>query len=314
MDYFEQELFELKVMNTDGSEEELIKNLQLCLDAQFIPNSTNLLYTGVNHNEQNKSLNLINVETKEHTVICPNMNSDRTTTVTKDGSLIFFINKDENSEYNTLYSYDLNTGLTVDLTPQESGYKHSPVSLIYNEEQYLLFVSRYTINDLQYSSIKLLNLISNELKTIYTQEYEYPLGHSQLSYDNDNDILFARWGFYDLIKFSSLINGSIEVMKFDFILDLQMNHEENFMLISNFDITILEYTNNNNIVYLNEGEEASTRNDKIVFTIGGTANHRLFIMTTDGMNKTVLNDYSIKPQLSYDGKKICFIKNYTTID
>ena len=310
------------IMDADGSNKQKVIDVDGCSNVQFLPNSDKLLYMLNRTDGTNTgSLYTVNTNGSEITQISGELKIKRDLpSISDDGSKIIFWAFDDSRDY----TYDLHMvdpmGIEItNLTQTEDVSEKEATFINYQNLEYLLYVTYFNENEINYSTISMMNTTTFEIDTLYVEEIEEEWGFKHPLYYPNYEILFVVSGQVGttassyLYSYDSLINGNptlIPTEVYGYKMEISLDFHK--LIFQSHDITIYDIIQNE-VNFLVDGYWFDPFNDKVIYSSGRhLADSDIYSIKFDGSNNKMLTEDGIYPRFSDDGSQIVFIGKYVT--
>ena len=191
------------IMDTDGSNKQKVIEVDGCSNVQFVPNSNKILFmTPRGDGSLMKQLQTVNIDGSELVQISGDLKlKDAQPSISDDGNKIVFWAFDDSRDYTyDLYMVDP-LGIEITNLTQTEDVSEKDASFInYQDQEYMLYVTYFTENDMNFSTISMMNMTTFTIETLYIEEIEDEHGFKKPIYDCVNDFLFAIYDYYSVIE------------------------------------------------------------------------------------------------------------------
>jgi Tol biopolymer transport system component len=310
------------MINTDGSNKNKIIEVDYCTNVQFIPNTNKILFmTSRDDDSHMYQIHTVNIDGTDSLQISGEyLLRDAQPAVSDDGNKIVFwaLHQSRDYAYDLYMTDPLGTEIT-NLTNTENESEKEASFISYQGQEYLLYVTYFSENYLEYSTVNLMNTTTFTVDTLYVEEIEEERGFRLPTYHSDLDLLFVALAKVDtmiysnIISYDSLYDGNPSItytLMYNRIMEI--NTEFNMLIFSSSDIMVLDI-DNYEINFLADGYWFNSFNEKVVYSSGGyLSDSNIYSISIDGSNNVMLSEDGIYPQFSYDGEKIVYIGKYIT--
>ena len=311
------------IMDTEGNNKQKVIDVAGCSNVQFIPNSDKLLYM-INRTDGSNmgSLYTVNTDGSEITQISGELKIRRDLpSISDDGLKIVFWVLDDSRD-SAIYDLYLTDPLGIEITnlTQTEDESEKDASFInYQDQEYLLFVTYFNENDLNYSTISKMNIDTFEVDTLYVEEINEEWGFKHPLYCQLYDKLFVVFGQIGtfasshLYSYDSLYNGNptlIPTEVYGYKMDISLDFHK--LIFQSYDITTYDILQNE-VNLLADGYKFNTYHDKVIYCTNSQSNNgNIYSIKLDGSNNTLLSEDGFYPRFSKDGSQIVYIGRYVT--
>ncbi|MCK4312507.1 MAG: PD40 domain-containing protein [Candidatus Cloacimonetes bacterium] len=304
------------IMDANGSNKQKVIEVDGCCNVQFIPDSDKLLYMLNRTDGSNMgSLYTVNTDGSEITQISSELKIRRDLpSISDDGIKIVFWVFDDSRDYAIydLYMVDPMGIEITNLTQTDNMSEIDATFIQYQDQEYLLYVTYFTENEINYSTINMMNTTTFEIDTLYVEEIEGDHGFRKTIYDNVNDILFTIFNYYSVLEYSSLENGESIFVSDCLLRTMSLSIMYNQLLFNSISIMKYDYSLNqtNELV---DGYRYQVFQDKVIYcTYSHSNDGDIYSIKLDGSNNTFLSEDGFYPRFSKDGSRIVYIGRYVT--
>ena len=302
------------IMDTDGSNIQKVIDVNSCSNVQFLPNSNKLLYMLNRTDGSNMgSLFTSNTDGTEVTQISGELKIRKDLpSISDDGLKIVFwvLNESRDFAVYDLYLVDPMGIEIVNLTQTNNVSEIDASFIYYQSQECLLYVTYYTENQINYSTISIMNMTTFGIDTLYIEEIDSDHGFRKPNYDNENDILFTIYDYYSVSKYSSLENGVSTFVSYCGLESMEISIENTQILFHLNGIVLNNYVLNQ-VEELVDGYKPHVFQDIVIYCTYGWSNiGDIYSIKLDGSNNTILAEDGFYPRFSDDGSQIVYIGRY----
>jgi hypothetical protein len=301
------------IMDADGSNKQKVIDVDGCCNVQFVPDSDKLLYMLRRTDGTNTgSLYTVNTDGSEITQISGELKIKRDLpSISDDGSKIVLWAFDDSRDYTyDLYMVDpIGSGIT-NLTITANVSEKDATFIQYQDQEYLLYVTYFNENEINYSTISMMNTTTFEIDTLYVREIEGDHGFKKPIYDWVNDILFTIYDYYSVFEYNSLENGNNTFVSYCGLSTMDLSIMYNQLLFHYNTIIKYDYSLNqtNELV---DGYRYQIFQDTVIFCTSSQSNNGdIYSIKLDGSDNTMLSENGFYPRFSKDGTRIVYIGKY----
>ena len=303
------------IMDIDGNNKQKVIDVDLCRNVQFIPNFDKLLYMIKKTDGSNMgSLYTVNTDGSEITQISGELKVRLDLpSISDDGTKIVFWVLDDSRDY-AIYDLYMTDPMGIEITnlTQTDNTSEIDATFIHHQNQEnLLYVTYFYENEINYSTICMMNTTTFEIDTLYVMEIEDDHGFRKPIYDNVNDILFTIFDYYSVLEYSSLENGNHTIVSdYCSLITMDLSILNTQLLFGSTSIMKYDYSLNqtNELV---GGFRFQIFQDKVIYSTHSYSNvGDIYSVKLDGSDNTMLSEDSFYPRFSNDGSQIVFIGKY----
>ena len=303
------------IMDADGSNNQKVIDVDGCCNVQFIPDSDKLLY--MIHRDDGSYMERLytcNIDGSEITQISGELKLKNDLPSISDGGIkIVFWAFDDYRDY----TYDLYLvdplGIEITNLTQTDNESEKDASFIqYQEQEYLLYVTYFNENEMNYSTISLMDIDTFEIDTLYVRLIEDDHGFKKPFYDWVNDILFTIFDYYSVFEYNSLENGNYTFVSDCGLSMMDLSVMNNQLFFRSNTIMKYDYSLNqtNELV---DGYRYQVFQDKVIYCTYSYSNiGDIYSIKLDGSNNTMLAEDGYYPRFSKEGSRIVYIGKYVT--
>jgi len=305
------------MMDADGSNKQKVLDVDSCTNVQFIPNSNKILFmTSRNDGSYLKQLHTINTDGTDSLQISGEfLLKDEQPAVSHDGSKIVFWALHDSRDYSyDLYSTDPLGTEIVNLTDTESVSEKDASFIEYQGQEFLLYVTYFSENNINYSTISLMDTGLFSVDTLYVEEIDGEWGFKHPVYYPSEDLLFVAFGQYNnyvksnLMKYNGLYNSeSTKIYEGISSLYMMINNQSDKLIFKTPDLMVYDI-NLNQFYALPYGFTYDTFDENLIYcTNSWIDNGYIYSINLDGTNNTLLAEDGYYPRYSQDGEQIVYI-------
>jgi len=304
------------IMDEDGSNKQKVIDVDNCDNVQFIPNSNKLLYIADN------SLYTVNEDGSDNMKISGELNVRRDLPAISDDEekIAFAVYYDSRDYIYDLYMTEPTGNELSNLTNSANISEKEATFIQYQNQEFLLYVTYFNMNETNFSTLCIMDIINYHIDTLYVEEIEsssFYGGFSYPIYINNQDKLFSSFGEWEenLIMYNQLFNGIKEtIFTGSFLNPIERSFTENKIFFNPAQIHCYNYENDE-IYSLIKGYRyyCSPISNILVYCSSISSNDGdIFTMQSDGANNTKIIDEGFAPRFSLNGDKIVYVGKYVT--
>jgi hypothetical protein len=307
-------------MDSDGSNKQKVIDVDSCINVQFIPNSSKILFMSPrNDGSFMKQLHTVNIDGTDSLQISGDyLLRVAQPTVSDDGDkIVFWALHDSRDYYYDLYLTDPLGLEIVNLTDTENVSEKDASFIEYQGQEYLLYVTYFNENNANYSTISMMNMDTFSVDTLYVEEIDDEWGFKYPVYYPSEDFLFTAFGQVGLTAKSKLLfydalqNGNHSVIPIEIYgQKMEINIEYSTLIVQSSDIMIYDI-DYNEVKFLTHGYKFHSYHNNVIYSTNSqTTDGNIYSVNLDGTDNTLLAEDGYYPRYSEDGSQIVYIGRY----
>jgi len=308
------------IMDSDGDNKQKVIDVEGCTNVQFIQDSNKILFmTSRYDGSYMKQLHTVNIDGSDSLQISGDyLLKDEQPAVSDDGSKIVFwaLHESRDAVYDLYMTDPLGTEI-INLTNTENESEKDALFIQYQEQEYLLYVTYFREDNIDYSTISMMNIDTFEIDTLYVEEIVNEWGFKHPAYHSSIDLLFVVFGqvgttaYSNLILYDSIYDGNQSIIPVEMYGQrMEINHVFNKLIFQSSDIMTYDIVDNE-VNFLADGYKFNSFNDKVTYCTGYTNNDsKIYSIYLDKPGNTLLTEDGFYPRYSPDGSQIVYIGHH----
>lgn len=306
------------IMDSDGNNKQKVMDIDSHTNVQFIPNSNKILFmTSRNDDSQMKQIHTVNINGSDSLQISGDyLLKDEQPAVSDDGTRIVFwaLHQFRDYAYDLYMTDPLGTEI-VNLTNTEDESEKDASFIQYQEQEYLLYVTYFNDNNINYSTISMMNTETFSIDTLYVEEIYDDWGFKNPAYHLDMDLLFVAFGKHNtyvqsnLLLYNGLMSSNYTILyEGIYSYRIKMNYQYNKLIFKTSDIMIYDMNLNQFNILYSGGYTYDSFDEYVIYCTGfGIDTSEIYSINLNGTENTLLADDGFYPRYSPDGSQIVYI-------